>query len=67
MLSTGTYAVKCFFWVVALAILSVRMPNWAKTYDDLKPTWGLAFVVAFMGVWAIGWLDQPQTFLYFQF
>lgn len=67
MLSTGTYAVKCFFWVVGLAILSVRMPNWAKTYDDLKPTWSLAFVVAFMGFWAIGWLDQPQTFLYFQF
>ncbi len=67
MLSTGSYAVRCLFWVFILGALSVWMPNWAKTYERVTPSWRLAFAVSFMGFMAIGWLDQPQTFLYFQF
>lgn len=47
--------------------LSMAMPNWAKTYDQLVPSWRLAGVATFMDFLAVGSLDQPQTFLYFQF
>ncbi len=67
MFSAGTYAVRCFAWVVTLGALSLWMPNWAKSHDSLAPSWSLAFAISFMGFMAVGWLDQPQTFLYFQF
>jgi len=67
MLASGTYAVKCFVWVTTLGVLSIVMPNWAKTYEDIKPSWGVAFCAVLLGALVIGWLDKPQTFLYFQF
>ena len=67
MLSTGSYAVRCFFWLTVLGALSLWLPNWAKTYERVIPSWRLAFAVSFMGFMSLGWLDQPQTFLYFQF
>jgi alginate O-acetyltransferase complex protein AlgI len=67
MLSTGTYAVRCFFWVLVLGVLSLWMPNWAKGYERLMPSWDLALAMSFMGFMAVGWLDKPQVFLYFQF
>jgi alginate O-acetyltransferase complex protein AlgI len=67
MFSAGSYAVRCFVWVVVLGVLSLWLPNWAKTYNDLAPSWRLSLAVSFMGFMAIGWLDKPQTFLYFQF
>jgi hypothetical protein len=43
------------------------MPNPAKYYERLVPTPLLAVVSALLAWMILGWLDEPRTFLYFQF
>ena len=67
ILSSGTYAVRNFFWIIILGALSLWLPNWAKHFERLVPSWQLAIVLSFMAFMTLGWLDKPQAFLYFQF
>jgi alginate O-acetyltransferase complex protein AlgI len=65
--TTGVFTIKFMSWVAALGVLSLVMPNPAKNYDRLVPTPLLAVVSALLAWIILGWLDEPQTFLYFQF
>ncbi len=65
--STGVFTVKFMAWVIVLGVLSLTMPNPAKNYDDLVPTPQLAAISAALAWMVLGWLDEPRTFLYFQF
>jgi hypothetical protein len=65
--TTGVFTIKFISWVVALGVLSLVMSNPAKDYDRLVPTPLLAVVSAFLAWMILGWLDEPRTFLYFQF
>ncbi len=67
MFASGTFAIKCFVWIFFLGSLSLLLPNWAKNYLALKPSWSLAFTITLLTALAIGQLSSPQTFLYFQF
>ncbi len=64
---TGTFTLHMFAWMGALGILSLVMANPAKDYMRLRPTPALALVVAGIAWLSVGWLDEPRTFLYFQF
>jgi alginate O-acetyltransferase complex protein AlgI len=63
----GIFTVKFMAWVVSLGVLSMVMPNPAKYYDRLVPTPFLAVISAALAWVVLGWLDEPRTFLYFQF
>ena len=65
--TTGVFTVKFMAWVAALGVLSLVMPNPAKDYDHLVPTPFLAVISAILVWMVLGWLDEPRTFLYFQF
>nr|ABZ09807.1 putative MBOAT family protein [uncultured marine microorganism HF4000_APKG8K5] len=65
--TTGVFTVKFMAWVASLGVLSLVMPNPAKDYDRLVPTPLLAVISAILAWMVLGWLDEPRTFLYFQF
>jgi alginate O-acetyltransferase complex protein AlgI len=65
--TTGVFTVKFMTWVAALGVLSLVMPNPAKDYDHMVPTPFLAVISAILVWMVLGWLDEPRTFLYFQF
>ncbi|HJO89418.1 MAG TPA: MBOAT family O-acyltransferase [Alphaproteobacteria bacterium] len=65
--TTGVFTIKFITWVAALGVLSLVMPNPAKDYDRLVPTPFLAVISAVLVWMVLGWLDEPRTFLYFQF
>ena len=67
LFSTGTFTVKLSLWLIALLGLSVLLPNIAKSYKFMKPNRWLACYLALMAWITLGWIDEPQTFLYFQF
>ena len=67
LFSTGTFTLKLSIWLVILSTLSVLIPNLAKHYKVIRPNHWLAFSLALMVWLTLGWLDEPKTFLYFQF
>ena len=67
LFSTGTFTVKLSLWLTALLGLSILLPNIAKSYKSMKPNHWLACCLAFTTWLTLAWLDEPKTFLYFQF
>jgi alginate O-acetyltransferase complex protein AlgI len=65
--TNGVFTIKFMTWVAVLGVLSLVMPNLAKDYDRLVPTPFLAVISAVLVWMVLGWLDEPRTFLYFQF
>ncbi len=65
--ATGSYTVKFAAWIVLGGGLSLLLPNVAKTAEDLRPSWHVATATAAMLLLAVGLLDRPQAFIYFQF
>ncbi|MBT4770693.1 MAG: MBOAT family protein [Rhodospirillaceae bacterium] len=64
---SGTFTLHMFAWMGVLGLLSLVMANPAKDYMRLRPTPSMALVVASLTWLSVGWLDEPRTFLYFQF
>lgn len=67
LFSTGAFTVRMVAWVVLLGGLVFVLPNWAKSWAKLQPSWRLAAVVAVMTCLVATWLGQPRSFIYFQF
>ena len=67
LFSEGSFSVRMALWIFILGLLSLLMANPAKDYAGLKPSFPLALATAFMGWMALAWLDEPRSFLYFQF
>ncbi len=67
LFSSGTDNLQLAFGLLVLGILSLGLPDPASGPDKVKLTWTAAFATAFVALLALGQLDQPQTFIYFQF
>ncbi len=67
LFNSGTFTAKMAAMLLVAAILSVLLPNWAKTWPTMVPRIRLAAATAAM-VWLVGnWLGVSRTFIYFQF
>ena len=66
-LATGTYSMRLFVWIILLIILLMIRTNPAANPQRISPSWRHAFVVAAGFLIALGLLDRPQAFIYFQF
>ena len=66
-LATGSYSIRLFAWTILLISLSMIRTNPAANLHRISPSWRYAFVVAAGFLIALGLLDRPQTFIYFQF
>ena len=65
--SSGTYTVRMAGWIVVLTLLSLSLKNKPLHLDEIRPTVGLAISLSVMLWLTLGWLDEPSTFIYFQF
>ena len=54
-------------WLVLLGPLALLLPNPAKRPLDLRPSSRLALALAGIVWLSLGWINEPRTFLYFQF
>jgi len=65
--SSGTFTVRMLSWMTVLSVFAVLLKNKPLKLNQLKPTSWLAFSTAGMLWLSFGWLDEPRTFIYFQF
>ena len=65
--SSGTYTVRMVGWIIILILFSLLLKNKPLQLDKTQPDMGLAIYSSIMLWTAIGWLDEPSTFIYFQF
>jgi len=65
--SSGTYTVRMIGWIITLVLFSLLLKNRPLHLSEIQPTTGLA-ISSSVFLWvAVGWLDEPSTFIYFQF
>jgi hypothetical protein len=64
---SGTVTLHFAIGLLVLGILSLGLPDPASGPDKVKLNWTTAVGTAFVALLALGQLDQPQTFIYFQF
>jgi alginate O-acetyltransferase complex protein AlgI len=65
--SSGSYTVRMAGWIIALVIFALILKNKPSDLRKIRPTVGLAISSSAMLWMALGWLDEPSTFIYFQF
>jgi len=65
--SSGTYTVRMAGWIIALILFSLLLKNKPLRLNEVRPTASLAISSSVLLWIAIGWLDEPSTFIYFQF
>ena len=65
--SSGTYTVRMVGWIIVLVLFSLMLKNKPLHLNKIQPTIGLAISSSVMLWMALGWLDEPSTFIYFQF
>ena len=65
--ATGSYTVRLTAWIVIAFGCALLLANPAKRPDDVAPGWTTAAATAAMLWFAVGLLDRPQSFIYFQF
>jgi len=65
--SSGAYTVRMVGWIIVLILFSLLLKNRPLRLDGIRPTAGLAISSSVLLWIAIGWLDEPSTFIYFQF
>jgi len=65
--SSGAYTVRMVGWIITLILFSLLLKNKPLQLNKIRPTVVLAFYSSVMFWMAIGWLDEPSTFIYFQF
>ncbi|MEQ8664164.1 MAG: MBOAT family O-acyltransferase [Rhodospirillales bacterium] len=63
----GAYTVRLFVYVALAGILSLVLANPAADPDSVTPSWRWAAVAAAMLCIAVGLIERPQAFIYFQF
>jgi len=66
-LSSGSYTFKFLMIILLSIIFLVYIPDYAKKGIQLKLNWRISIFVAFMFFTALGLLERPQAFIYFQF
>ena len=67
LFNSGTFTISMMAMLAVAAILSVLLPNWAKTWPNLVPGIRLAIATALMICLIGSWLGEPRIFIYFQF
>ncbi len=65
--ATGSYTVRLAFWLFVCTGFVFFLPNVAAKRESLVPGWRTAAGTAAILWLAIGLLDRPQAFIYFQF
>lgn len=65
--ATGTYTTRLTVWILLLFVLSMLPQNPASRPNAIQPNWRNATLIAGMSLLAVGLLDRPQVFIYFQF
>ena len=65
--SSGSYTIKFFMIIFLSIVFLIYVPDYAKKGIKFKQTWTTSFFVAFMFFAALGLLERPQAFIYFQF
>ena len=67
LFNSGTFTANMAAMLAFAAVLSVLLPNWAKTWPQVVPSVRLAIAAAAMICLVGSWLGEPRTFIYFQF
>jgi len=67
LFSSGSDTVQFVLGLLFLGILSILLPDPANRPETVKLNWLTAVTTAFVTLIALGQLDEPQVFIYFQF
>jgi alginate O-acetyltransferase complex protein AlgI len=66
-LSTGTYAIN-FILILCLSILlTFLLPNYANKLKKINFSWKFSIFISSLFLIALGLLERPQSFIYFEF
>jgi len=67
LFNSGTFTVKMVAWMVFAALFFYFLPNYGKDQKKIQPSFSFAMLVGLLLWIAIAWIDEPKTFIYFQF